>query len=682
MARRGGAWIGRAAAKWRGLAGRVVYPAILLIAALLLYREPLFKKAYAIPWDLPDYHGPLAASVAQAIQEHRLPLWDPYTYCGTPFHANIQAQIFYPPAWPFFALAAARGLSTVHGLLEWQVALHAFLAGWFAFGLARRLGLKERPALLAALLYECGGYFASQSSHLGAICAAAWMGLAWRAVVELKEGVTWRWGAALALALGLCGLAGFPAVAIVCGVTTVLLAALLWMNWRGWLAMAGAAVGAAALAAVQIWPMMELLPLSLASDRSAGGDPGGVIPEAFLSLLSPLLMPEREGYNSIFFYYYSGVALPALALAGLAGRGRQRWAMALMAGCCAVWMLGQNTPVGWPLWKALPEAVRSASYQEFAMPAFLLAACVLAGFGFERFWGEWTAGRKGWIAAAVVAAAVMDPLAANSKCKYLIQPAENYPRMDGSTFEGSEETLKALREAASGGSFPARFEIWRDSYRWYAYAGVLKAATPAGNDPLVLKAVIEVRRRYAPSAPHERYAEVAAADSEYLSRLNVGVMAARDGEGEGPPGWRLARKVHGHAFYLNPGRVWPRFYMSRDGSAPDEGAGTVEVERYENERVVLKAKAREAAMVVSSEAWYPGWRAEIDGREAKVEVVNGAFRGVRAPAGEHRVVMEYEAPRVRTGAGVSLGAAVLLIAALWRRAGGGGHNSSGKTVAL
>ncbi len=274
--------------------------------------------------------------------------------------------------------------------------------------------------------------------------------------------------------------------------------------------------------------------------------------------------------------------------------------------------------------------------------------------------------RKTWITAAAIAAALIDPLAVNSRCRFLAEPAQNYPRLDHDYFEGSPLTPLALRSAIGDATPPARFDIWSNTRRWYAYAPLLRAGTPAGDDPLVLKDFIAVRRRYAPSAPHERYAEVKDPNSEYLSRLNVGVLIAQEIPGTGPPGWPLGPHVHGHSFYINPRPVWPRFYLSADASTPS-AADPVRVLRYEPEHVELEASSPTATTLVTSEAWYPGWKARIDGLEAPLIIVNEAFRGLKFPPGRHRITMTYSPRRLKTGAAASLAALALLIFALARR---------------
>jgi uncharacterized membrane protein YfhO len=60
---------------------------------------------------------------------------------------------------------------------------------------------------------------------------------------------------------------------------------------------------------------------------------------------------------------------------------------------------------------------------------------------------------------------------------------------------------------------------------------------------------------------------------------------------------------------------------------------------------------------------YPGWVAEVDGREAPVERVDYLLRGVRVPAGVHTVEFRYEPLSWTVGWVVSLLALVLLAAA-------------------
>src|SRR4051794_14782352 len=146
--------------------------AVLIAQPLILFRTTLFSKTTHIPWDLTGFHVPLASFVVEAIRSGRFPLWDPYTYAGYPFHADLRAQLFYPPAWLGFALGVFRD-DAIFYWLEWLVALHLVLGGAGAYLLLRRLACERAAALFGATAFQLGCFFVSQPQHLGAVSAAA-----------------------------------------------------------------------------------------------------------------------------------------------------------------------------------------------------------------------------------------------------------------------------------------------------------------------------------------------------------------------------------------------------------------------------------------------------------------------------------------------------------------------------
>lgn len=100
------------------------------------------------------------------------------------------------------------------------------------------------------------------------------------------------------------------------------------------------------------------------------------------------------------------------------------------------------------------------------------------------------------------------------------------------------------------------------------------------------------------------------------------------------------------------------------------GAGRARVVRWHPDEVVLEVEARERGLLVVSEVWHPSWRAMLDGAKTPIYRVNGAFRGVVVPEGEHRLRFEYRSTAFRAGAALSVLAAVaglLVVVLRWRR---------------
>ncbi|NLD71828.1 MAG: YfhO family protein [Chloroflexi bacterium] len=131
-------------------------------------------------------------------------------------------------------------------------------------------------------------------------------------------------------------------------------------------------------------------------------------------------------------------------------------------------------------------------------------------------------------------------------------------------------------------------------------------------------------------------------------------------EGEGLLSHLLGRGDHRIVFrsedvliYRNED-AWPRAYLvprergllGTDGLRLDRGLRAedlhpVEVEGYAPTHVVLSTGAASAGYLVLADLDYPGWRAWVDGQPAPIITVDGLFRAVELPTGDHRVEFRY-----------------------------------------
>jgi Bacterial membrane protein YfhO len=81
--------------------------------------------------------------------------------------------------------------------------------------------------------------------------------------------------------------------------------------------------------------------------------------------------------------------------------------------------------------------------------------------------------------------------------------------------------------------------------------------------------------------------------------------------------------------------------------------GKTRISIYEPRRLVIETDAPTASFLVTSEIFYPGWKAIVDGRPAPIFLTNYLLRGVLLPSGSHRVEMVYRSPAARNGAIIS-----------------------------
>jgi hypothetical protein len=208
---------------------------------------------------------PWQRHIRESISQGSLPLWNPYLFAGTPFLAKGQHMALYPLSAVFHVFPVWKAFGVF-------IVLHLGLAGFFAFCLARALGLERFEAIVTGLSYGLSGFMLAGAVFPMIIAAAAWLPLILAAIVKLtsctasQSGVSLRWVSIGAVALGMGALVGHAEMLyytlLVCGFLGV---------WRlverrkrvrpgaGVRALALVAVIGLLLGGVQLLPLYEVL---------------------------------------------------------------------------------------------------------------------------------------------------------------------------------------------------------------------------------------------------------------------------------------------------------------------------------------------------------------------------------------------------------------------------------------
>jgi hypothetical protein len=95
------------------------------------------------------------------------------------------------------------------------------------------------------------------------------------------------------------------------------------------------------------------------------------------------------------------------------------------------------------------------------------------------------------------------------------------------------------------------------------------------------------------------------------------------------------------------------------------------------ERLRIEAEAAGDGLFVVQDAFWPGWKAAIDGRSVPILPTDVLVRAVAWPAGRHVLEMKYQPPEVRLGLATSMAgtATLLAVAAVpWLRRRAKGHS--------
>ena len=150
---------------------------------------------------------------------------------------------------------------------------------------------------------------------------------------------------------------------------------------------------------------------------------------------------------------------------------------------------------------------------------------------------------------------------------------------------------------------------------------------------------------------------------------------------------RRARVVHRIEPVPDEGAAYARLVAGRNQPVdphvaivePDEQGGfpaalvdgpqlepVVIVQEDDPDRVALQAVLSGAGLVVVADSYYPGWTARVDGQAVPIYPTDLLFRGVRVPAGRHRVEFVYAPSYARWSIALgALAAGVAFAAWLW-----------------
>ncbi len=339
-------------------------------------------RVYFPSGDFVDQFWAFGVFEVRQLFDGHLPLWNPYTYSGHPFLADIQAAVFYPPSLLTVLLSAPWQFSIYS--LELEAIAHVFLASFFTYLFAKRLLGHRFAALVAALVFTYGGYLTSYPiQQLAILEVQVWLPLilwllsiAWE---KWDKGGARHWFVWAGVAFGVSTLAGHPQSSMYVFYLCLLFSALesyrvtgrLWHKIGLFCLFLVTGIG---VAAVQLVPSVEYMLLSTRAggtyEEMAGGFP-----------LHDLLQVLLPGVLSVWSPLYVGI-LPLLLVAlGLyLGRDRRVFFWSALALVALLLSLGGSTFLYSPFYVLVPGFSIFRGQERVAF-VFSFAMAMLAGYG-------------------------------------------------------------------------------------------------------------------------------------------------------------------------------------------------------------------------------------------------------------------------------------------------------------
>jgi hypothetical protein len=353
-------WLRRQAAAQGGLRPRQLDRALLWLTVaaaaclLLVMAFPALTGNVYLYDDLGVLHLPLRTFYASALRAGDDPTWCPSLFCGFYLHGEGQAGMLHPVKLALYRFLPLDAAFDIDVLLAYPL---AFAGGYL---LLRRWRLHPGAAAVGAFTFAFSAHLALRLNHTNVIQVLAhipWL-LLCTDVVLRGAGPRGRLAAQAGIALLTASqlLLGYPPSVWYSWLIEALYAIGVCIGqrrFRGLLVLGACQAMGAALAAIQLLPTAEMVPLSQRANPSLeykGGD--SLDPWNYAQLFSPYVFQNRSvgPPRPWEFGVYAGVAAPLLLL-WLVGRrvpGRHRtlvWFALVLVLLGATLALGRYLPV-------------------------------------------------------------------------------------------------------------------------------------------------------------------------------------------------------------------------------------------------------------------------------------------------------------------------------------------------
>ncbi len=628
---------------------------LLLILIALYFGKTLFPSSSQIIYggDLLTQFYFWKGYLVENLKSGIIPFWNPYLFSGTPFLAHPGTSFFYPGTLLFILLP-------LNFAFSWNYFLHAIIGGIGVIYLVKRYTSDRIAILLSACLFVLSGYFAARiyAGHVDLFTTAVWIPwVLWsfQRYLESKE-IRKLWLPTLFITLEI--LAGYQAYVLF---TFELLFAytVYHTRFKKLLLSLLPIIFAVLISAIQWLPTAELsrlsirgrgLPYELATwgslpvsalrlfflplDRNELNKisfnlGGGPLPNPFDHFIGGLSIIFIIGY--ILIVFFGKIFKLKIAIWKV---GRDFWFFLLIS-LVFLWisMAFYVSPnLHGLLYRLVPfyRFIR-IPLQHLIIPVVLVP--VMVGLLVSKI------GNK-ILKLALFFMFIAELIIFDRQYLFLTKlPEDSY----------NPQLINVLRDNLKGDRFLPNYRVVSPLVSSLDLNASLKYKfySTSGYDPVILDnyySFIDSSNGSDTSSILYYNVEIPPIKlkDETLRFLNIRyILEEKDNS------WSLREN----------NEVRPRYFLENgidDKSCLTDLTNQVKEEERSINKVRLKVTTDCPATLSSSEVYYPGWKAEVDGKKADIVQNNLAFRSINLPSGTHMLNFYYQPDIYYLGGGISL----------------------------
>lgn len=662
---------------------------LVAIAFSLVFWWELWTGGALIGGDLYSYYFPQKTYLAERLQAGEIPLWNPLVGHGYPVVAESQTGVCYP-----LNLMAYRWLPVNSSYNAVQI-LHYILAFAFTLMYCRRINIGWAGSLFAAVIYTYG-WFPTRICLEWAIVGGAWLPLAFWGAEGYLARREWKYMFAMIVAFVCQILPGHFCLAFITQLAVIGYMLCRWWQIRSnatatpsrWsnlvLPLVVVLASTYAVAAVQVLPTWELKQISQRSDVEGIHDPGyGHLPAWYWTQavapwkwyldptfdMNSLLSPGSPPTNKVEAHLYFGMIPIMIVLFGVITRHVFR-----QHGVSWIWLLlgllALSYTPGWflPITRHLP------GFSFFIGPGrygiiTTFAVAVMVGVMCDWFRSRFDRTLSRVLIGGAIVVTTYDLYTVSRLVTYAtIIPTSPLEYVDDSPVRAVlKDQIDRARVFSPGVNLPTILGITCTPI----YLGIGPAEYydpalifPESFDPTQSPRQGQVEWFHKAGVTHILSMQPITGSDWPTQLIWSGLDPFLN------RAWGTSEPLYLYEFLESRGRLaWKE----------TKHTSTTEIVSHAANQVVIRANASQDDLLVLTELDYPGWSVTIDGRPVEKAVVDGMFRGVGIPAGEHVVVWTYRPRTMIWGLTISIAALIAWAAAGHRRYHGGWRVKKGTT---
>jgi hypothetical protein len=146
--------------------------AVLFVFWVIFFRQMISGNAF-IGDDFIEQYFPGKTLSAVSLSKGFIPFWNPYTFSGMPFFADLQIAIFYPFNYVLSFFVNGEHLSPV--TLQLSIILHYLICSVFCFYIGKHFKLTNTASVIFALMFTYSSYMIIHMIHMPLIEAVIWL---------------------------------------------------------------------------------------------------------------------------------------------------------------------------------------------------------------------------------------------------------------------------------------------------------------------------------------------------------------------------------------------------------------------------------------------------------------------------------------------------------------------------